>query len=65
MVIDFLIGCFVEIVFYLFVKCFFEEFGFIVKGEIGGCDLVGFSVGDLFVVVIGEFKFVFNLELIL
>jgi len=35
------------------------------QGEIGGCDLVALSGGDPPVVVIGELKLSFNLELIL
>jgi hypothetical protein len=50
---------------YLPVKRFLEKLGFTVKGEIGGCDLVGLSGGDPPVVVIGELKQTFNLELIL
>jgi len=36
-----------------------------VKGEIGGCDLVGLKGEDPAVVVIGEMKLSFNLELVL
>lgn len=54
-----------ETALYLPVKRFLEELGFTVKGEIGGCDLVGLSAGDPPVVVIGELKLAFNLELIL
>ncbi|QQO12040.1 hypothetical protein JJB99_21360 [Bradyrhizobium diazoefficiens] len=54
-----------ETTLYLPVKRFLEELGFTVKGEIGGCDLVGLSAGDPPVVVIGELKLAFNLELIL
>jgi hypothetical protein len=54
-----------ETTLYLPVKRFLEELGFTVKGEIGGCDLVGLSAGDPPVVVIGELKLTFNLELIL
>ena len=54
-----------ETALYLPVKRFLEELGFSVKGEIGGCDLVGLSAGDPPVVVIGELKLAFNLELIL
>lgn len=54
-----------ETTLYLPVKRFLEELGFAVKGEIGGCDLVGLSAGDPPVVVIGELKLAFNLELIL
>lgn len=50
---------------YLPVKRFLERLGFTVKGEIGGCDLVGLSGDDPPVVVIGELKQTFNLELIL
>jgi hypothetical protein len=50
---------------YLPIKNFLENAGYTVKGEIGGCDLVGLSEGDPTVVVIGELKLVFNLELIL
>jgi hypothetical protein len=50
---------------YLPIKTFLESAGYTVKGEIGGCDLVGLSEGDPTVVVIGELKLVFNLELIL
>jgi hypothetical protein len=49
---------------YFPVKRFLEELGFSVKGEIGGCDLVGVRDGDR-VVVIGELKLRFNLELLL
>jgi hypothetical protein len=50
---------------YLPVKGFLETAGYTVKGEIGGCDLVGLSDGDPSVVVICELKLSFNLELIL
>ncbi|HVX79411.1 MAG TPA: DUF2161 family putative PD-(D/E)XK-type phosphodiesterase [Bradyrhizobium sp.] len=50
---------------YLPVKRFLEKLGFTVKGEIGGCDLVGLSGDDPPIVVIGELKQSFNLELIL
>jgi hypothetical protein len=54
-----------ETALYLPVKRFLEELGFTVKGEVGGCDLVGLSGGDPPVVVIGELKLTFNLELLL
>jgi hypothetical protein len=54
-----------ETALYLPVKRFLEKLGFTVKGEIGGCDLVGLSNDDPPVVVIGELKLAFNLELIL
>lgn len=50
---------------YLPVKAFIEAAGYEVKGEIGGCDLVGLSPGDPSVVVVCELKLSFNLELIL
>ncbi|OJF98905.1 DUF2161 domain-containing phosphodiesterase [Pararhizobium antarcticum] len=50
---------------YLPVKSFLETAGYVVKGEVGGCDLVGLSDGDPPVVVICELKLSFNLELIL
>ncbi len=50
---------------YLPVKAFLEGLGYAVKGEIGPCDLVGVRAGDPAVVVIGELKLTFNLELIL
>jgi hypothetical protein len=50
---------------YLPVKGFLETAGYTVKGEVGGCDLVGLSDGDPPVVVICELKLSFNLELIL
>jgi hypothetical protein len=54
-----------ETALYQPVKRFLEKLGFTVKGEIGGCDLVGLSSDDPPVVVIGELKLAFNLELIL
>lgn len=50
---------------YLPVKGFLEKAGYLVKGEVGGCDLVGLSDEDRPVVVICELKLSFNLELIL
>src|SRR6516164_8947289 len=54
-----------ETALYLPVKRFLERLGFTVKGEIGGCDLVALSGNDPPIVVIGELKLAFNLELIL
>lgn len=54
-----------ETALYLPVKRFLEKLGFAVKGEIGGCDLVALKGGDPPVVVIGELKLSFNLELVL
>lgn len=50
---------------YLPVKTYLESAGYTVKGEVGGCDLVGLSDADPPVVVICELKLNFNLELIL
>ncbi|MEP9379221.1 DUF2161 family putative PD-(D/E)XK-type phosphodiesterase [Aquabacter sp. CN5-332] len=50
---------------YLPVKGFLEGLGFAVKGEIGGCDLVALAGDGTPVVVIGELKLSFNLELVL
>jgi hypothetical protein len=46
------------------VKVFVEWVGFVVKGEVGGCDLVALK-GNAPIVVICELKLTFNLELIL
>jgi hypothetical protein len=50
---------------YLPVKTYLESAGYTVKGEVGGCDLVGLSDADPPVMVICELKLNFNLELIL
>jgi hypothetical protein len=55
----------VETALYLPVKRFLEKLGFAVKGEIGGCDLVGLRGEDPPVVVICELKLSFNLELLM
>lgn len=47
------------------VKRFLEQLGYTVKGEVGRCDLVGLRGEDPAVVVVGELKLAFNLELIL
>ena len=47
------------------IKAFLEGLGFVVKGEIGGCDLLALRGDDPPVVVIGELKLSFNLELVL
>jgi hypothetical protein len=54
-----------ETALYLPVKRFLEKLGFTVKGEVGGCDLVALSADDPPIVVIGELKLTFNLELVL
>src|SRR5436309_11277172 len=50
---------------YVPVKRFLETLGFDVKGEICGCDLVALRGDDPPLVVIGELKLGFNLELVL
>ncbi|WP_159718682.1 DUF2161 domain-containing phosphodiesterase [Geminicoccus flavidas] len=54
-----------ETLLYLPVKRFLEGLGYTVKGEIGGCDLVALKGEDLPIMVIGELKQSFNLELVL
>ena len=54
-----------ETTLYAPVKLFLEGLGFAVKGEIGGCDMVGLREGEPPVVVICELKLQFNLELVL
>jgi hypothetical protein len=46
------------------VKRHLEQLGFAVKGEVGGCDLVGIRNDDR-VMIIGELKLRFNLDLLL
>jgi hypothetical protein len=50
---------------YLPVKRFLEKLGFEVKGEVCGCDLVALREGEPPVVVIGELKLAFTLDLVL
>ena len=50
---------------YLPVKHFLEGLGLEVKGEVRGCDLVGMADGTPELVVIGELKQTFTLELVL
>jgi hypothetical protein len=47
------------------VKRFLEGFGFEVKGEVCGCDLVALDRGTPTALVIGELKLSFTLELVL
>ncbi len=54
-----------ESALYLPVKRYLEQLGFEVKGEICGCDLVALRGDGKPVVVIGELKLSFNLELLL
>ena len=50
---------------YLPVKRFLEKLGFEVKGEVCGCDLVALRESEPPVVVIGELKLTFTLDLVL
>ena len=54
-----------ETALYRPVKKFLQRLGFEVKGEIGACDLVGLKGEAPPVVVIGELKLSFNLDLVL
>jgi len=47
------------------VKRFLESYGFEVKGEVCGCDLVALRDGEPPAVVIGELKLTFTLDLVL
>src|SRR2546427_11935128 len=58
-------GAPLETALYPPVKRFLENLGFTVKGEVGGCDLVALSGDEPPIVVIGELKLSFNLELLL
>jgi hypothetical protein len=50
---------------YLPLKAYLEGAGYVVKGEVQGCDLVGVREGEPPILVICELKLVFNLELVL
>lgn len=54
-----------ETALYAPVKAFLEAQGFIVKGEICGCDAVGIRTGEPPLIVIAELKLSFTLELVL
>ena len=54
-----------ETALYAPVKRFLEAQGFTVKGEVCGCDLVALRGDEPPVVVVGELKLNFNLELVL
>ena len=47
------------------VKCYLEALGFTVKGEVCGCDLVALRGDEPPMVVIGELKLAFSLDLVL
>jgi hypothetical protein len=46
------------------VKRYLERLGFTVKGEVCGCDLVALRGNEPPIVVIGELKLAFSLELV-
>jgi hypothetical protein len=50
---------------YPFIKRYLEKLGLEVKGEVRGCDIVALSEGSPELVVIGEMKQSFTLELVL
>lgn len=50
---------------YFPVKRYLEKLGFEVKGEICGCDLVALRGDEPCIVIVGELKLSFNLELLL
>ena len=52
-----------ETTLYAPVKRYLEAHGFTVKGEVCGCDLVALRGGEPPIVVIGELKLAFSLEL--
>jgi hypothetical protein len=54
-----------ETTLYAPVKRYLERLGFTVKGEVCGCDLVALRENEPPVVVIGELKLAFSLELVL
>ena len=54
-----------ETTLYAPVKRYLERLGFTVKGEVCGCDLVALRGNEPPIVVIGELKLAFSLELVL
>ena len=54
-----------EATLYAPVKRYLERLGFTVKGEVCGCDLVALRGEEPPIVVVGEFKSAFSLELVL
>jgi len=54
-----------ETVLYGSIKRFLERRGYVVKGEIGACDVVAVRDGEPPIVVIAELKLAFTLELLL
>ncbi len=58
-------GTSLETALYPPVKRFLEALGYAVKGEVGGCDLLGLKEGEPTIVVVCELKLAFSLELVL
>ncbi|HEV2678732.1 MAG TPA: DUF2161 family putative PD-(D/E)XK-type phosphodiesterase [Aliidongia sp.] len=54
-----------ETALYRPIKRFLEAQGFVVKGEIGGCDIVALKEGEPPLLVVTELKLAFTLELVL
>ena len=54
-----------EVALYPAVKAFLAARGYEVKGEIGGCDIVGVKPGEPDLLVIAELKLGFTLDLVL
>ena len=54
-----------ETTLYAPVKRYLEALGFTVKGEVCGCDLVALRGDEPTIVVVGELKLAFSLELVL
>src|SRR5690606_13890092 len=54
-----------ETALYAPIKTFLETLGYAVKGEIGGCDVLGIAPGEPPVLIVCELKLRFNLELVL
>jgi hypothetical protein len=50
---------------YVPVKCFLEGLGFTVKGEVCGCDVAAIRGDEPPIIVIGELKLSFSLDLVL
>lgn len=58
-------GAWRETALYAPVKAFLEAQGFVVKGEVCGCDVVALRDGEPPVLIVAELKLAFTLELVL
>jgi hypothetical protein len=54
-----------ETALYAPIKTFLESLGYAVKGEVGGCDVLGIAPGEPPVLIVCELKLRFNLEVVL